>query len=301
VTDPQPVNPDPVLAGIDRLRETAKWLIGAYAAVGAAIIAGLQLTSLGKVESHTRFWIGAIAVAVALIAVVAGISKIATVLAPVKVEAADLGLGSDAEKLVQATPTLLKGQAASLVELQSEYETALSEFQGRRAAARGVFGDPAERTAAEAAAEEARSRMMALFGPLDGMRKLVLFEKVQRRYDDAKHVLGVAVVVIIVGVITFAWAANPSEESQEQAKARQHGPTLEAPSLVTVSVSKIRPSLAVLRKRLGTNCNLSEVRALIVGGTAAAPEVVTLPDGYCKIERFTASENIGIVLSTESH
>lgn len=294
-------NPDPVLAGIDRLRETAKWLIGAYAAVGAAIIAGLQLTSLGKVEDPTRFWVGAIAAAVALIAVVAGISKIATVLAPVKIEAADLGPGSDAEKMVHATPTLLKGQAATLADLQSQYETALSEFQDKRATARGALDDPAERTTAEGAAEQARSRMMALFDPLDGMRKLVLFERVQQRYDDAKRALGVAAVVIIVGVITFAWAANPSEESQAEAKARQHGPTLEAPSLVTVSVSKIRPSLAVLRKRLGKNCDLSEVRALIVGGTAAAPEVVTLPDGDCEVERFAASENIGIVLPANPH
>jgi hypothetical protein len=289
-------SPDPVLAGIDRLRETAKWLIGAYAAVGAAIIAGLQLTSLGKVEDDARLWVGAVAAAVALLAVMTGISKIAGVLAPAKVEAQDLGPNSEAEKMVQATPTLLKGQATTLAELRSKYDVALADFEVKRSAAHGPFDSPAAQNAAESDAEQAHRRMMALFGPLEQMRKLVLFEKVQKRYDDAKHALGVAGIVIVAGVITFAWAANPSDESQADAKAQEHGPTLATPSVVTVSVSKVRPSLAVLRTRLGKHCNLDEVRAFIVGGTAAEPEVVTVPSGTCNIERFTASEDIGMTL-----
>ena len=40
--------PDPILSAIDRTRETAKWLIASFAAVGAALVAGSQISSLGS-------------------------------------------------------------------------------------------------------------------------------------------------------------------------------------------------------------------------------------------------------------
>lgn len=33
--------------GVDRLRETAKWIVTVFAAVGATLVAGTQLSSIG--------------------------------------------------------------------------------------------------------------------------------------------------------------------------------------------------------------------------------------------------------------
>ena len=118
MADKEPAQPaDPVLAGIDRLRETAKWLLGAYAAVGAALIAGLQLTSLGSVEDDARLYAAIILAAVSLLLVFYAISKTGGVLAPVAVEESDLEPNSKVGQMVQATPSLLKGQATDIANL----------------------------------------------------------------------------------------------------------------------------------------------------------------------------------------
>jgi len=277
------------VAGINRLRDTAKWLIGAYAAVGTAILAGLQLTSLGKIEDHDRLALAMGAALVALIAVAVAIAKVVRVLAPVTVEPSDLRPGSTVDKMVVATPSLLKGQAASVAQLQENYTAALEDYQSKRERAR-------EHEEEGPAADRAYGRLMALSAPLTRLRNMALFVKVQERFASAKRWLAGAGSVTAICVIAFAWAANPSVESQEKAKAQQDGPTLQAPSPVNVSVSQTRPSLKQLRDKLGTGCDLTQVSALIVGGTAQEPELITLPANGCHAERFTASQDIGIVL-----
>jgi hypothetical protein len=284
---------DPALTGVDRLRDTAKWLIGAYAGVGTALVVGLQLTSLGKVEEDSRLVIAIVAAATALVAVLYGIWKVTDVLAPAMVEPSDLGPGSLVDRRVRATPTLLKAQASDLATLQAAYAEALSDYQEKRRAARE---DPGLQQAASKAFRE----LMALHDPLDHLRAIALFEKVQALFSDAKRSLGKAGIVITLCVIAFAWAANPSDEDQAAAKAGESGPTLLNPSAAMLSIERERKSLATLREKLGKGCNLEQVPALVVGGTAEEPEVITLPQAHCKALRFTISDDIGVILGTKS-
>jgi hypothetical protein len=283
---------DSTKAGIERLRETAKWLIGAYAAVGTVLIAGLQLTSLGKIEDETRLWIAIGTAFVALVAVTVAIWKVTDVLGPVKVAKADLDPDSPAGKMAKDTPSLLKGQALDLASLQTRYEVALNDYQVRRDKARG---DPT----AVPEAEQAYKLVLAVTDPLAEMRNIALFEKLKQRFDEAKRWLGATAVLTAACVIAFAWAANPSEESQATAKAQEHGPTIATPSLVTLSVDPRRLSLKALRAQLGARCNLARVHAVIVGGTTAEPEVLTLPKQHCRDVRFVVSEDIGVALPTK--
>lgn len=280
---------DSTTAGIERLRETAKWLIGAYAAVGTVLVAGLQLTNLGKIEDETRLLAAIATVFVALVAVVVAIWKITDVLGPVKVEEADLAPNSPAGKMATETPSLLKGQALDLESLQKRHEEALKEYQLKRDKARGD-------STAKPEAEQAYKLVMALNDPLASMRNIALFEKLKKKFDRAKRWLGASAVLTAGCVIAFAWAANPSEESQADAKAQEHGPTIARPSLVTVSVDLHRSSLKALREKLGGGCNLAMVHALVVGGTTADPEVITLPKHHCRDVRFVVSEDIGVAL-----
>src|SRR4051812_12139050 len=57
----------------DKIRDAGKWLVGAFAAVGAALIAGSQLSSIGKLDvcghftlSCTRLWIALFGAALGL-------------------------------------------------------------------------------------------------------------------------------------------------------------------------------------------------------------------------------------------
>jgi F0F1-type ATP synthase membrane subunit b/b' len=288
---------DTAVTGVETLRESAKWLIGAYAAVGAAMIAGLQLTSLGKIEDHTRFWVAVLTAGAALAAVVVGIYVVSKVLAPAEVKDNDLDA---AERRVREDRSVLKGRAKTARELKEKYQQALDESEeDRKAISAPTVHDGEKQTAKERLAA-AEKEVVTLLEPLEAIRRRLVFENVQRRYSEAKRVLAVVAGVVVASVIAFAWAANPSEESQTAAKISAHGPSLEVPSRVVVSVSKVRPSLAALRKRLGVGCKLDEVQALVVGGTASSPEIVTLPEGHCNVQRFTASQNIGIVLTAKS-
>ena len=289
MADKEPAQPaDPVLAGIDRLRETAKWLLGAYAAVGAALIAGLQLTSLGTVEDDARLYAAITLAAVALLLVFYAISKTGGVLAPVAVEESDLEPSSKVGQMVQATPSLLKGQATDIANLRSQYKVALTDYQAKRAAA---HTDPSKKPD-----DEAYAHLMALHAPLDRLRTIALFNKVQQRYDDAKLHLWIATVLAAFCVIGFAWAANPTDDDQADAKAKESGPELLQPSEATVSIEKERESLGTLREKLGTGCNLDRIAVLVVGGTSEAPEVITLPENGCETVRFTVSDDLGIAL-----
>jgi hypothetical protein len=283
------VSETPEVAGINRVRDTAKWLIGAYASIGAVLVAGLQLTKLGEIEDHTRLIVAVLAAFGGLLAVAIAIWQVANVLAPVTVKSSDLAANTEVDKMVVETPLLLQGQAQSLTDLQQKYATALSDYQDKREKAWG-------NATLKPAADVAFRRLDALGEPLIQLRYMALFVKVQAKFTDARKTLGWAGLATAICVITFAWAANPSEKDQQSSMVAAHGPTLEQPSRVSVSVSRIRPSLAPLRSRLGKGCRLEEVQAVVVGGTSSEPEVVTLPINGCNVERFVASEQIGITL-----
>lgn len=290
-----PPNPDPILAGIDRLRDTSKWLIGAYAGVGAILVAGLQLTSLGKVEDDTRLWLAIAGAAAALLAVTLGIGAIARVLAPVSVvDNDDLGANSEMQTLTASDPLWLKGMAPDLQTLRTEYTQALTTYQNARAVARDTPS-----TEADEAKANARAAMLALFDPLDRLRKQVLFNKVQNRFKDAKRLLLLSSLVVAAGVIAFAWAANPSDDDQAEAKTESSGPELAQPSPVTLWIDPDRKSLKPLRTALGDTCALDQVKALAVGGSPGHPEVITLPQDNCNAVRFTVTSAVGIGLASE--
>src|SRR5436190_97728 len=73
----------------DRIRSAAKWLIASSAAVGAALIAGSQLSSIGKLDlgpptsmANTRLWVACAGAALGLTGVVFAIWTCVQVLLP---------------------------------------------------------------------------------------------------------------------------------------------------------------------------------------------------------------------------
>src|SRR5689334_10268659 len=75
---------------MQRIRDAAKWLIGAAAAVGAALIAGTQLSSIGKLSSGWRLSLAIAGVVLALAAVVFAIWFAVQLLLPVGVTLTEL-------------------------------------------------------------------------------------------------------------------------------------------------------------------------------------------------------------------
>jgi hypothetical protein len=75
-----PTQQDLANASDQRIRDAAKWLIGSAAAVGAALIAGSQLSSIGQLEfgwptsdAAARLWVAVLGAMLAIGAVAVAI------------------------------------------------------------------------------------------------------------------------------------------------------------------------------------------------------------------------------------
>jgi hypothetical protein len=74
---------DPYAEGVKTLRETAKWLTTAFAALGTAMLAGTQLSKIGQLGlADLRLWVAVAAGTLALSAVGVVIWNVTRVLAP---------------------------------------------------------------------------------------------------------------------------------------------------------------------------------------------------------------------------
>ena len=72
---------DRIASASNQIQVTAKWIIAAFAGVGAALIAGLQLTGLGKLD-FVELLIAVAGLTLALAAVLVAIWVVAKVLTP---------------------------------------------------------------------------------------------------------------------------------------------------------------------------------------------------------------------------
>src|SRR4051794_7283827 len=104
--EPEPV--DPVAAGVAQIRSTAKWLVAGFGALGAGLIASIQLSDVGDLSGHalrvalSGFAIGIFGVLVALLAA-------AFVLAAVRVSVHDLDKSRHLRHYLDANTELFAG------------------------------------------------------------------------------------------------------------------------------------------------------------------------------------------------
>src|SRR3954467_11055970 len=80
----------PFGSAMQGIRDAAKWLIGAAAAVGAILITGKQLSSIGQLPIGIRLGVAVVGIIVALLAVVAAVWVAVQVLLPVGVTLKEL-------------------------------------------------------------------------------------------------------------------------------------------------------------------------------------------------------------------
>jgi hypothetical protein len=74
----------------ERIRDAAKWLIGASAAVGAILVAGSQLSNIGKLQPGFRLWVAIVGAVLGLWGVVAAIWTAVRLLLPVGITLQDV-------------------------------------------------------------------------------------------------------------------------------------------------------------------------------------------------------------------
>lgn len=256
---PSTSSSDGLQEGIARLRDLAKYLIAAFAAVGGILVAGSQLASLGKLsldDDRDRFLaaIGGLGLALVMVGIVLVLAV--RVLRPVEV---------DVEKLLDARPgpkdDPLPAGASSL--------RALVE------ASRDEENDEADRQAYAALVQQA----------ID----LKAYRVVQSRFTAALVGLLAAALLGAIGITVFAYAANPPDEK----KAGAAEPPV-PPRPTAVGVRLTSEGRTALGPKIGERCARGTISALAIGGTAAEPVVVVLPRRRCAALQITLSQNLGV-------
>ncbi|GIJ45343.1 hypothetical protein Val02_22290 [Virgisporangium aliadipatigenens] len=202
MTDPAAAPVDPIERANERLREAAKWFVGSAAAVGAALVAGSQFTTIGRLPldwptdvAHARLWIAIAGAAVALTAIVSAMWVAVRILVPVNVLLADLKDEWDdprapAARFFRRHPKYLQG-FADPAELEAERDRLI-----------GALGTAADRDAVLADIANLDLRV-------DAVEQMATHETLKARFARGIRQLAAAAAVTAVCVVGFTWAANP--------------------------------------------------------------------------------------------
>lgn len=206
----------------NQIREAAKWLIGSFAAVGAALIAGSQLSSIGKLPvcastsiDCARLWIAGGGATIALLGVIWAVWTGVRLLAPSRRQASELQAdwkeGDAAHDYFKANPGQLQG-FKDLDDMEAQVAKAYEEQDNLVARAREAKGKTAK--ALEDKAWEAYEGVKGLVQRADDVVTIANHvEYVSFFRKKALRRLIFAAGAAALGIISFTWAANPPEVS----------------------------------------------------------------------------------------
>ena len=201
----------PLSNAADRLRDTSKWLIGAFAAVGGALIAGSQLSSIGSLApgNWLRFALAAIGVLVALVGIAWAIAAAVKVAAAGSVNLRKLAALPRADRVrarVEDDDVLMSGYG-SVTALANEYSKAISE---RKAAYDAYLRDKTKLD--EAQATDANAAFISQ--TVQSVLEVASFEAVASEFANSRRQLFFGAALAALGVILFVAAANPADKDR---------------------------------------------------------------------------------------
>lgn len=275
------------LAGIhgaaDRIRETAKWLTVSLATVGGVLIAGSQLSNIGKLQpSGSRFMVAVIGGSLAAAATVTILwfaiwvaTTPAVSLTMLVAKPPPRGLGG-----TLGDPRFLDGKD-SVAELDDAFQAALNA----RKVAEAEYAEEPD-VIHEAAARAANAKLVSLSDTVQSLLAAVTYMRLAYRWRRAGAALLACGVLATAGIGAFAWAANPPDD----VKASMATPSiLTTPETVTITLTT--QGQKALGNALGPHCAVtSTLRALSLGSTNAGPDVL-IQQKDCNATRFVAVTN----------
>jgi hypothetical protein len=225
MAEPQP---DSSSAGIQRVREAAKYLIAALAALGAILVSGLSLTNLGEAR---EVWQAILATVLAVFVIVLIIAAVVDILMPVEVSIRELAArelttpDDPVVAYVNGNPALLMGRT-SIAAVRDEYEAALVEW---KQASDAYFGVPS--TANEKRRDLAEKKANTAGEVVDLLLGINNYKTHRLRFENSLPpiVFGALLLTALIG--WFAWA------SSKPAEPKQHVPDFRGADLRNVDLS----------------------------------------------------------------
>jgi hypothetical protein len=219
------------------LSGTAKWLIAALGAIGAALIAGSQLSSIGSLPVGPRFLAAVVGLCIGLGGVLWAIWKVLDLIAPDRYTISELS--SEWEKAAA-----VKERGAANWRLRRKYPVAdwfarNPEHLANHESPTQLFDHWKDRTAAD------RDRTLEA---INDMILLANFRRSRAMFDRSKVPLAASMLLAAAGICAFAWAANPGDHGLPTLRnADLSGADLRGASLRNVDLTGADLSRANLR------------------------------------------------------
>jgi hypothetical protein len=288
----------PYAQGIAQLRLTARWMTGALAAVASVMVAGSQLSSIGKLswnEDGGRLWAAIVAVVVAVLAVVLAIYLLTRAQMPgdsnlQSLAAAAKDPSSKLAKAAQADPSFTRGRK-DIDAFLKDLAAARRSFYERKAVLADreedvLNADAAHLGDAEAARDKAAKYLALAEVRLDDLRKgqralseLDVYLNIRRKFAVTSPGVLASALVAAGGFIVFAWAANPSDRAAAAGDAIPQQPSL---ARLVLNASQATN----LKHTLGADCAQAATRpggipVIALSATKDEVEVVLIPSRSC--------------------
>ena len=180
-------------AAIDQFRSVGKWIITSFAAVGALLLTGIQLTSLGS-ATGVRLYFALGGLAIAVVAVIGAIASLTSLLEP-HVSAPDDAI-RDADNPNTPLGKFVREHRGML------FPSGISTAEGLSTA----FDQARSSTAPRQPAEEKRFQDLK-----NGLSDIVWwssYEGAKKRFDHSRMIVILMAFLIGAGVVTYALAAT---------------------------------------------------------------------------------------------
>jgi hypothetical protein len=261
--------PDRLEAGRENLRQTLKWMIAGFGAVGAALALGTQFSKLGETTGGEK----ALAVLAGMVAfggVVVALWLSAKVLTGSHMTLGRLAAESRAAKEDGTKSFLVRffeddnrhilGPYASLYEIYDKY------------------------VAAQRASDE--PTVLTLSGYVKQIGNVASYEELRHNFEKGLTWIIAALGATALGILIFAASVGGGTTEDEGATAAPLKP-------VTVDVSLTGPGKEMLADELGPDCVKGNVAAMAIGQSGTNLEVVSLPTSECNVVRFEVTQEIG--------
>jgi hypothetical protein len=209
---PPAASPSRYTQATSDLRSTAKWLLGVLAAVAAALLAGLQLTRLGELHGQwIRLAVALTAAGAALAAVGYMIAATSRVFTDQWVTLADLDDSAFDQKLSRgggaetAVYDLLRAEIDQ--DRQWLYRHVAEDIPALHRMLRQ--GNDAARTARAAASAGGAGQLDVVRAAAAAVADCANYHHTRLILRRLRRKLAWASVVVVVGILAFAYAANP--------------------------------------------------------------------------------------------
>jgi hypothetical protein len=296
--------PAPYIQAAETIRSTAKWLVTAFAGVGAILVAGIPLTKLGDLQGW-RFPAAALAIVIALGMIAYIIFKVAKVFTAPYITLANLVFGTFPkgkrrifgklryEQDIRQFKRIMNAVIESHDQLYGDAVETLNDLLVELRKANGELRDAKMSVLSSDATNEKESderlraveeRQARVASAAERVVAFANYEAVRTTFEGTGKPMAVSALIVAAAIGSFAWCVGSEPP---------------APLRVT---SPVRVLLSLdpkddWTKLLGTDCNTATlISAVAIAGDFSKPTVVTTGDGGCKVARIDLTAKQGLAV-----